>query len=313
MWYKCLLLLILLAEGVQDSRSQSLAYRPVKDWPVQGGRGVPDYGKGMVVGVATDRQGKVYVFQRTSHPLLVFDREGHFLRSWGKGIFTSPHGCRIDPSGNLWLTDTGDHRVMQFTTDGRLLRTYGVKKRPGGDATHFHGPADVAFGSRGDIYIADGYGNSRIVHLSSAGRYLGAWGRRGSRPGEFHLVHSLAVDASGRVYVADRENARIQVFAADGRFLTQWRKVGKPFGLYLTPDQRLFVADGRANTIHIYDLEGRILARWGGTGSASGKMRRAHLLCVDDQAAVYVAEVNGRRIQKFVPMPTAASPAPFRR
>jgi DNA-binding beta-propeller fold protein YncE len=266
----------------------------------------------MVVGVATNGRGEVFVFQRTPHPVLVFDRDGRYLRTWGHGLFALPHGCRFDPQGNLWLTDVGRHQVFKYSAEGKRLATWGVQNRPGSDATHFNQPADVAFGPNGDVYIADGYGNARIVHLDASGRYRNAWGRRGTAPGEFRLVHSVAVDARGRVYVVDRNNARIQVFTAEGRFLSAWTHVGHPFGLFLTPDQRLFVADGIADTISIYSLTGKRLAQWGSTGSAVGKMRRAHLLCVDDQGAVYVAEVNGRRVQKFSPS-AAAGPTPERR
>ena len=261
----------------------------------------PDYGTQMVVGVAADKQGQVYVFQRTPHPVLIFDRQGHYLRSWGQEQFDLPHGCRIDPQGNVWLTDVGHHQVYKTTPDGKRLQTWGIRNTPSNDSAHFNQPADVAFGPKGDVYIADGYGNSRVVHLDAKGKYIGAWGRAGSGPGQFHLVHSLAADNQGRVYVVDRSNARLQIFAPDGKFITQWRNIGHPFGVFITPDQRVFVADGLANTISIYALNGKRLAHWGRTGSQSGQMRRAHLLCVDDQGAVYVAEVNGRRVQKFIP------------
>ena len=276
-------------------------YRSVPHWPIGSGHSAPDYGTRMVVGVATDSKGDVFVFQRTPHPVLVFDRAGNYLRTWGHGLFSLPHGCRIDPHGNVWLTDVGRHQVFKYAPDGKLLATWGVKNTPGNDAAHFNQPADVAFGPKGDVYIADGYGNARIVHLDAQGRYRNAWGRLGSALGEFHLVHSVAVDASGRVYVVDRDNARIQVFTPEGKFLKAWKHIGHPFGLFLTPDQRLFVADGIGNTVGIYSLAGKRLAQWGSTGSGPGQMRRAHLLCVDDQGAVYVAEVNGKRVQKFIP------------
>lgn len=293
------------------------AYRPVADWPQQQGKDAPGYGTRMVTGVATDARGQVYVFQRTPDPVLVFDRQGKFLRAWGQGQFTLPHACRIDAAGNIWFTDVGRHQVYKYAPDGTLLRTWGVRDTPGNDARHFNQPADVAWNAQGDAYIADGYGNARVVHLDAAGNYLSAWGRRGTGSGQFRLVHSVAVDGHGRVYVVDRANRRIQIFTPSGKFLAQWTHTGDPFGLFLTPDQRLFVADGIADTVSVYSVKdelnaatyGKRLARWGGTGSASGKMRRAHLLCVDDQGAVYVAEVDGRRVQKWVPVPAPTQPA----
>jgi DNA-binding beta-propeller fold protein YncE len=274
-------------------------YAVVRDWPPSSTRMAPGYGTAAVSAVAIDARGQIFVFQRAQPPVLVLDRDGKFLRAWGEGLFTNPHGCRIDPQGNLWVTDNGDHRVLKFTTEGKLLASLGVRNEPGEDATHFNKPTDVAFGPSGDVYVSDGYGNSRVVRFTREGRYLGAWGKKGTGEGEFNLPHSVAVDAKGRVYVADRENHRIQIFTREGKYVTQWRHVGHPFGLFLTRDQQLFVSDGSENTVSIYDLDGNRLARWGGTGHEPGQMDIAHLLCVDDHGAVYVAEINGKRLQKF--------------
>ncbi len=278
--------------------AQPLTYRPVSNWPQPG---APDYGTGAVSAAAIGPGGEIYVFQRTAHPMLVFSPEGKFLRSWGSGMFTNPHGCRVDPDGNVWVTDNGDHRVLKLSPEGKVLLTLGVKGVPGEDAKHFNKPADVAFAPSGEVYVADGYGNSRVVRFSRDGAFLGAWGRRGSGEGEFNLPHSVAVDRRGRVYVADRENARLQVFTADGKFLTQWRDTGHPYGLFLTPDERLFLADGRTHQLSIWDLKGHRLAQWGGLGPEPGHLRTPHLLTVDRAGAVYVAEVDGKRLQKFVP------------
>jgi DNA-binding beta-propeller fold protein YncE len=291
-----LLAIVPLAALAQDGPR----YRPVP-WPAAG-TAAPDYATAAVTAAAVGPRGEVFVFQRAAHPVLVFSSDGRYLRSWGdQGTFTNPHGCRFDPSGNLWLTDNADHRVMKYRPDGKLLATYGVRGEAGEDATHFNKPADVGFGPGGEIYIADGYGNSRVVRLDRDGRYLGAWGKKGAGEGEFNLPHSVVVDRQGKVYVADRENERIQIFDREGKFLRRWRNVGKPFGLYMTAQQRLFVSDGRDHTISVYDLDGHRLARWGGSGAEPGQMNLPHLLAVDEQGAVYVAEVNGKRVQKFVP------------
>lgn len=263
------------------------------------------------MGVAPATDGRIYLAQNSrAYPVLVFDRAGRFLTSWGAGQFTAPHGCRIGPDGSVWLTDNADHRVLKFTPNGRLLAAFGVRGKPGADASHFNRPADIAFGPDGTVYVADGYGNARVVRLSPEGRYLGAWGRHGTGRGEFHLVHGVVVAADGRVYVADRDNQRLQIFTPTGRCLAEWDHVGTPFGLALTPDRRrLFVADGIANTIRLYDLTGRLLTHWGGTGSAPGQFRRAHLCGVDStDGALYVTEVYGRRMQKFTASPIRVSP-----
>lgn len=288
----CALTTLAGASGAEES-----GYRVVPGWPA-GAAQAPGYGQYAVSAVTSDAKDNVYVFQRAPQPVLVFDAEGRFLRSWGAGLFTNPHGCRIDPEGSLWLTDNADHRVMKFTIDGKLLATFGVKNQPGEDATHFNRPADVAFGPEGDIYIADGYGNSRVVRLSHDGKFLGAWGRKGAGEGEFNLPHSVAVDTRGRVYVADRENKRVQVFTREGKFLAQWQGA-QPYGLAMTRDQKLLVSDGKANRVSLFDLDGKLLTGWGSSGPEPGQMNLAHLLCVDGRGAVYVAEVDGKRVQKF--------------
>lgn len=290
---------ILLAWGSRAT-SDEPAFRPVAGWP-SGARTAPGYGTGAVSAVATDRQGRVFVFQRAPVPVLVFQRDGTFIRSWGAGEFSSPHGCRFDPDGNLWLTDNADHRVLKYTPEGKLLATFGTKGQAGEDATHFNKPTDIAFAPNGDFYVSDGYGNSRVVRFSRNGEYLGAWGRKGTGEGEFNLPHSVVIDRSGKVYVADRENARVQVFSPEGKFLTQWRDTGHPYGLYLTPDQRLYLTDGLANTLTVYDLSGKRLRRAGSTGSGPGEYQLPHLLNVDDQGAVYVCEITGKRVQKLLP------------
>jgi len=283
-------------------QAQNLSYRPDAGWPV-GGKDAPDYGTAAVSGAAVDRQGNVYVFQRTPHPVLVFDRGGKYLRTWGEGRFPFPHGCRFDAEGNLWFTDIGDHLLLKFTPDGKLLQTIGSKGETGEDAAHFNKPADVAFAPNGEMYVADGYGNSRVVRFSKDGKYLGVWGKKGAGPGEFNLPHSIAVDPQGRVIVADRENNRIQVFTSEGKYLKEWNHVGSPFGLFLTKDGKLFVTDGRAHTLSAYDLEGKRLGQWGTMGREPGQFDLPHLLCVDDRGAIYVCEITGKRIQRLVRQP----------
>lgn len=290
---------ILLTSGLRATGDEP-AFRPVVGWP-SGAKSAPGYGTAAVSAVATDRQGRVFVFQRAPEPVLIFQRDGTFVRAWGAGEFTSPHGCRFDPEGNLWLTDNADHRVLKYTPEGKLLATFGTKGQAGEDATHFNKPTDIAFAPNGDVYISDGYGNSRVVRFSHEGKYLGAWGRKGTGEAEFNLPHSVVIDRTGKVYVADRENARVQVFTPEGKYLTQWRDTGHPYGLYLTPEQRLYLTDGLANTLSVFDLTGKRLSRMGSAGAGAGEYQLPHLLTVDDQGAVYVCEVNGKRVQKLLP------------
>lgn len=294
-WTSALLLAAPLAVLAQGN------FQPSPDWPPNPTT-LPAYGSAAVSACATGPGGELYVFQRAQPPVLVLDRNGKLLRSWGSGEFTLPHGCRVDAQGNVWLTDSADHRVMKFSPEGHKLLTLGVKGVSGDDPEHFNRPADVAFTPNGDVYIADGYGNSRVAQFNRDGRFIRAWGKKGTGPGEFNLPHSIRIDSRGRVAVADRENARIQFFTTEGAFLEQWTHVGRPYGLHVTADGRVVVSDGIANTVSLYDPTGKKLASWGGKGTELGKFDLPHLLSVDEKGALYVCEVGNKRVQKFIPL-----------
>jgi DNA-binding beta-propeller fold protein YncE len=271
-------------------------YKAVADWPQ-----LPKEIKfGQVTAVATDSADRVYVFHRGKNPVLVFEPSGKFLRSWGDGLVKNAHGLRIDRDDNVWITDLGHHLVMKFNAEGKHLLTLGTKGEAGVGKDRFNKPADVAFGRQGEIYVADGYGNSRVVKFSREGAYLKEWGKKGAGQGEFNLPHAICVDAKGSVYVGDRENNRVQIFDADGKFLTQWKATGAPFGLFLAGEERMFLADGRAHVAKTLDLKGQSLGHWGEKGTALGQFTLPHGLCLDSKGAVYVTEVTGQRVQKFV-------------
>lgn len=294
--------LLLAALPLVASARNTHAYRLVEDWPVPSARLAElEYGLADITGVAADAQGRVFVTAGTGDPVLVFDREGNILSGWGDAALDEPHCCRIDAAGTVWVADFKTHMVIRFSPEGRVLGSHGRWLRPGENRKRLNQPTDVAFGPDGDVYVADGYGNSRIVRLSPTGRFLGDWGRRGRRPGQFRTPHSIAVDAQGRVFVADRANRRVQVFSREGRFLAQWPAGGEPWGLFITPGQELYLADGNSKEIRVYDLEGRQLAAWGRSGTLPVEIEEPHMLCVDDQGALYVADARGRRVLKFVP------------
>jgi DNA-binding beta-propeller fold protein YncE len=276
--------------------STKVDYHVVPNWAK-----IPsDVTLGPVSAVATDAADRVFVCHRGKRPVLVFERDGTFVRSWGDDHLKTPHGLRIDREGHVWLTDIGHHQVMKFDADGRLLLSLGRQGQAGKGPEQFDRPTDVAFTPSGDFYVSDGYGNTRVLKFSKDGKLLKQWGTPGTGPGEFNLPHSICVDAKGRVIVGDRENNRIQVFDADGKFITQWTAGGAPFGMFLARD-RLFVADGRANWVTVLDLNGNSLGRFGEAGTAPGQFKLPHMLCVDTRGAVYVAEVDNKRIQKFEP------------
>jgi DNA-binding beta-propeller fold protein YncE len=280
---------------------------------------------GQVSGVAVDSHNHVFAFHRAenswatdkthvipSPTVLCFDgASGKLLFSWGQNRFVEPHGLRIDREDNIWLTDRALQQIFKFSHDGKLLLTIGTERTPGLDFAHFNLPADIAFASDGSIYVADGYGNNRIAKFSADGTFLLDWGHKGAAPGEFDLPHSVAVDAQGLVYVADRNNARIQVFDAGGKFLKQWKstELGRPWSLTIGPDNLLYVVDGgdlkpnppdRGQLLKL-DLAGRILAKWSRFGNYDGQIYWGHDLAVGKDGAVYVGDVyHGMRVQKFV-------------
>src|SRR5206468_190128 len=167
-------------------------------------------------------------------PISVFDKDGKFLRSWDDDAVKTAHGLRIDHEGNIWTTDLTTQQVVKYDPTGKVLLTLGQRRKAGNTPDRFDQPADVAIAANGDIYVADGYGNSRVVKFSKEGKYLKEWGKKGKEPGEFNLPHVLVVD-KGRVIVGDRENNRIQVFDLEGKHLATWTDAGAPFGLFLTP------------------------------------------------------------------------------
>jgi DNA-binding beta-propeller fold protein YncE len=267
----------------------------------------PTWKFGRVSAVGTDSEGNVYVFQRGPYadPIIVFDREGtRMLRSWGRGMFIRPHGLRVDRDDNVWVTDASDHRVLKFSKEGELLLTLGVKGEPGTDDTHFNRPADLAFAPSGDVYVVEqgedeeamGFGNSRVVRLSRDGAFLGTWGTPGTGPGEFHFLHSIAIDSQGRVYVSDRENNRIQIFTAEGQFLRQWTHLGSNVSMVITSDDQLWMLNHRSNVeIMTYDsMAGRIMKIDLETGRILGSFETpGHWLDVSPNGDLYVGSITG--------------------
>ena len=253
---------------------------------------------GRVSAVATDSQGQVFVFHRgdVADPLVVFDAEGNYLRSFGRGMFENEHGLRIDRHDNVWVTDNGDHQVMKFTNDGELLMTLGKKGEAVTTDDTFDRPADIAFGPNDELYVADGYGNSRVVKFDADGNFVTTWGTPGSAPGEFDLVHSIAVDSQGRVYASDRENNRIQIFDEDGELLGMWTNLGATQNIFITPDDQVWVITHRDNVENItYDtLAGRIMQVDIDTGRIIAAMESpGHWLDVSSRGEIFIGSLTG--------------------
>lgn len=266
-----------------------------------------------VAGVAVDRNDNVYVFNRSSHQLMVFDRDGNFLRAWDQK-FSNPHGIRIGPDGNIYLVDRDAHVVHKYSPDQKLLLTLGTRNQPSDTgytaqervvkraAGPFNLPTNVAVNRRGEIFVSDGYGNARVHKYNSTGTLLASWGLPGSaNPGDFNLPHGIGIDNDGRVLVCDRENHRVQLFDQEGEFLTMWTGFRQPCDLTIGPDGTVYVAELQ-HRVSILDKNGKVLARWGGEKSHEpGQFVAPHCVAVDSRGSVYVGEVlEGKRLQKFV-------------
>lgn len=259
-------------------------------------------------GVAVDREDRVYVFNRSDHPMIVLDRNGAVLGSWGEDIFSHPHAVHIGPDDALYCSDDGDHTVRKCTLDGKVLLELGVPGVPSGymSGEPFCRCTHTALSPDGEIYVSDGYWNARVHKYSADGRHLLSWGQPGIGPGEFNLPHNITCDADGWVYVADRENHRVQIFDGNGRFETMWHGVHRPSGLCQTPDGVIYVGEAGPTydfnraapnlgpRVSIWTASGTMLARLGlpdAAGTQPGQFLSPHGMAVDSHGDIYVAEV----------------------
>lgn len=292
-----LLLLTNIAASQETIKYPLQSYRPEEGFF----RLPPKLNFGEVTGVAIDNRGHIFVFNRGAYPIVEFSRKGRYVRTLAEGLISSAHGLRIDNDGNLWVTDVAAHTVLRINQKGHVTMILGRKDRPGETDALFDQPTDVAFGPEGEIFVTDGYGNSRVVKFDRDGKFIKTWGSKGSAPGEFNLPHTIVVDKHNRVYVGDRENQRIQIFDLDGNLIDVWTHVGAPWGLDIAKDETLFMADGYSNRILHLDSGGRILGGFGETGRKTGQFMFAHSITVGPDGSLFVSEILNWRVQKFLP------------
>ena len=261
-----------------------------------------------VADVAVDARDRVYVFNRSDHPLMVFEQDGAFVTAWGEEHFVRPHGLTLGADQTLYCADDAAHCIYRCDLDGRVLETIGTpgEGAPRQSGQPFNLPTKVAIDSHtGALFITDGYGNARVHKYSPDGEYLLSWGTYGSDPGEFNLPHSIATDGEGRVFVADRENHRVQIFDGEGRTLGQWNNLHRPCGLHIEGElayigQLLTSLGVNADypnlgaCVSIHDLSGRRLGRLGDAryGEGPGQFTAPHGLAVDSRGDIYVGEVS---------------------
>jgi hypothetical protein len=292
-------------------------YEVIENW----GRLPPGWLYSEVAAVGVDSKDCVYVFSRGKHPMTVFDREGNFLRSWGEGLFSRAHGVHVAPDDTLWCTDDGDHTVRHMTPDGKMLLQIGVPGKPApymsGDP--LHRCTHTALSPSGDLYVSDGYGNARVHKYSPDGRLLFSWGEPGTDPGQFNIVHNICCDEDGWVYVADRENHRIQVFDGNGKFETHWHNMHRPCGLCMTRGKNPVAYIGESGPsmsvnvnhpgigprVSLWTLDGKRIARVGdATQAAPSQFTSPHGVAVDSRGDIYVGEVARTAMKnKGTPVP----------
>jgi sugar lactone lactonase YvrE len=264
---------------------------------------------GAAASVAFDANGHFYVLNRGPQPLVEFDAEGKFVRAFGDGLFTRSHGLRIDRDGNLWATDVGAHVVMKLNPRGDVLLTLGTKGEAGewneaANSRKLNEPNDVAFGRDGDIFIVQGHtpgprGDARVLKFDKEGRFIKSWGGKGSGPGQFQVAHGIAIDAQGQLWVADRENQRVQLFDADGRFIREIKYAGLPCAFDIGR-QYVYMVNGFAGQVLRLDLNGNVLAAVGKSGKGVGEFGEAHFIAVSPRDEIYVADSVNAAVQKFV-------------
>lgn len=319
--------LLLIGCGIskkKDAKSRSEyseSYVLVKDWP----KLPKDLVLGNPTGLGIDSDNNILVFHRASriweepmpetkiqeNTILTLNKQtGEILKSWGEDLFIMPHGLEVDKENNIWVTDVALHQIFKFSPNGKLLLTLGEPKVPGNDSEHFNLPTDVAVADDGSFYVSDGYGNSRVAKFSKAGKFLFEWGKIGKESGEFNIPHGIDLDRNGNVYVADRENNRIQKFDAEGNFIAVWQnKVAEQlysvaidikndhlFGIdYMTVEDTIV----KGSDIFRFDLNTSLQLQFGRTGFYDGPISRYHDILIDDEGSIYVGDILGNKVQKF--------------
>jgi DNA-binding beta-propeller fold protein YncE len=320
---------------------EAFRYRVEEDWP----RLPADWDWVEVAAVATDSQDRVFVFNRGAHPVAVFSPEGELLDTWGEKVIARAHGITIGSDDVVYCVDDLDHTVKAFSITGDLLWTLGTSGQSSDTGATtvdyrtirragppFNFPTNLAAAPNGDLYVTDGYGNARVHRFSADGQLQESWGEPGAGPGQFHVPHGIAVDRRGIVYVADRENSRIQLFSAEGEYISEWSNIARPCQVFIDDRDNVFVAElgyragmwpgteppspsSTGGRVSVFNFRGERVAQWGGGENpcAPGDFFAPHDICCDSRGSIYVGEViqsaGGKRrlvsprchcLQKFV-------------
>lgn len=303
-------------------KTNEFVYELVKGWPqLTGG-----YILGQPTGIGVDSSNHIFIFHRAGRKwtnpfpdslislstiVEIENETGKILNSWGANQFIMPHGLTVDNANNIWVTDVALHQIFKFSHEGQLLMKLGVARVSGNDSLHFNLPTDVAVANDGSFYVSDGYGNSRVVKFSSSGKYLFEWGTHGNKQGQFDIPHGITLDKSENVFVADRQNNRIQIFDSSGAFLRELKNneaVSQLPSLAIDSAQNLFAIDYdlttvlervKGSTIFKYDSKDSVLFHFGASGEEKRTPSWFHDIAVDKQGNVYVGDILGLKVLKF--------------
>ncbi|MEN9600140.1 MAG: hypothetical protein RL596_2461 [Bacteroidota bacterium] len=319
----------LSCNGQSDSakfKSQAISYVLDTVW----NQTCKNYIVGQPTGVGIDKNNHIFVFQRTGrkwtepfpdslisqNTVLELDNEtGKMINSWGSNFFIMPHGLTVDKDNNIWITDVGLHQIFKFTHEGKLLMKVGTAKVPGNDSLHFNLPTDIAVSDDGTFYVSDGYGNSRVVKFSSTGGFVKAWGTYGNKLGEFIIPHGITIDSKNVIYVADRQNNRIQLFDTSGHFIKVLKnnvQVQQLPSVSIDNNNNLFAidydprkkADSTVNgsTFFEFDSSQHATTHFGATGSTNRTSCWFHDIAIDSKSNIYVGDIIGLKVLKFKPV-----------
>lgn len=301
--------------GAQPPRDPALLIpeqAPLLDYlPVPDPLTVPDgVEMGASTDVAFDSRGHLYVLTRGPSPVMEFDPDGQFIRSFGDGLFARTHGLYIDAGDNIWVTDVREQIVVKFDTSGNVLMTLGTRGESGewneaSGSRRFNEPNDVVVGANGDVFVVQGHmpgdrGDARVLKFSADGTFVKSWGGKGTGPGQFQVAHGIAIDANGLLWVMDRENSRIELFDQDGTFVRAHAYAGLPCGVDIG-DRYVFMVNGFTGQVLQLDLDGDVLAAMGKPGQTPGEFGEAHYVAVSPRGELFVADTVNRAVQKFVP------------
>ncbi len=318
--FACVLLLLLLISPVSHAQRPIRPLLPLRAYTLQDYQPV-DFKEAIVLpdsleaasyaGVAMNARDNLVILSRGTPTFLEFEKSGRFVRSFGAdGLFARSHGLHIDRDNNIWATDVADHVVMKLDADGNVLMTLGTKGSAGewddANGQHlFSEPNDVALDSQGNIYVAQGHGGTlpRVLKFSPQGTFIRQWGSRGYGAGEFVAAHAIEIDANDVVYVADRENMRVQRFDTEGTLLREWKFDAMVCAMFLHTDGYMYITTGFDGELAKVDMEGNVLGAIGSPGTGNGQFGEAHALTLDSASNVYISDVILRRIQKFAKRP----------